>query len=166
LENPVESIKPLRINFKTGCYFNLYLFISPPGLTARIEENNLAWHDNLKKRKKTGGKKRAYRSKRIFEQGRAPVETLLGETKRKTVVGRSGNMKTKIVSAEMVNVSNPSTGRTERLEILEVIRNPANADYNRRRVITKGAIVRTEKGLARIVSRPGQDGALNAVVEE
>jgi small subunit ribosomal protein S8e len=126
----------------------------------------LAWHDNLNKRKKTGGKKRAYRSKRIFEQGRASVETSLGKTKRKTVVGRSGNTKTKIVSAEMVNVSNPSTGRTERLEILEVMSNPAKADYNRRRVITKGAIVRTENGLARIVSRPGQDGALNAVVEE
>jgi small subunit ribosomal protein S8e len=126
----------------------------------------LAWHDNLKKRKKTGGKKRAYRSKRIFEQGRAPVETLLGETKRKTVIGQSGNAKTKLVRTNIVNVSNPLTGSTERLEILEVMSNPAKADYNRRRVITKGAIVRTEKGLARIISRPGQDGALNAILEE
>lgn len=90
----------------------------------------------------------------------------MGPTKRKQVTGRSGIKKTKIVSTSMVNVSDPSTGHTERLEILDVVRNPANADYNRRGVITKGTIVRTEKGLALIVSRPGQDGALSAVVYE
>jgi small subunit ribosomal protein S8e len=126
----------------------------------------LAWHDNLTKRKKTGGKKRAYRSKRIHEQGRHPVETTFGETKRKKVKGRSRMEKVKLVKAEMVNVNDPNTGTTERLQIIDVLRNPAKADYNRRGVITKGTIIRTEKGLARIVSRPGQDGALNAVVEE
>jgi len=126
----------------------------------------LAWHDNLTKRKKTGGKKRAYRSKRIHEQGRYPVETTFGETKRKKVKGRSRMEKVKLVKAEMVNVNDPNTGTTERLQIIDVVRNPAKADYNRRGVITKGTIIRTEKGLARIVSRPGQDGALNAVVEE
>jgi small subunit ribosomal protein S8e len=126
----------------------------------------MAWHDTLTKKKQTGGKKRAYRSKRIFDQGRAPVETTLGETKLKTVKGRSRMEKTKIVKASMVNVSDPNTGKTEHLEILDVISNPAKADYNRRGVITKGTIIRTEKGLARIISRPGQDGALNAVIEE
>ena len=126
----------------------------------------MSWHDNLTKRKRTGGRKRAYRTKRSFEQGRHPVETLMGPTKRKQVTGRSGIKKTKIVSTSMVNVSDPSTGHTEHLEILDVVRNPANADYNRRGVITKGTIVRTEKGLALIVSRPGQDGALSAVVYE
>lgn len=126
----------------------------------------MAWHDNLTKRKKTGGKKRAYRSKRIHEQGRQPVETTFGETRRKKVKGRARIEKVKLVKADTVNVSDPATGRTERLEILDVVRNPAKADYNRRGVITKGTVVRTEKGLARIVSRPGQDGALNAVVVE
>ena len=126
----------------------------------------MSWHDNLTKRKRTGGRKRAYRTRRNFEQGRHPVETLMGTTKRKQVTGRSGIKKTKIVFTSMVNVSDPSTGRTEHLEILDVVRNPANADYNRRGVITKGTIVRTEKGLALIVSRPGQDGALSAVVYE
>lgn len=126
----------------------------------------MAWHDTLTKRKQTGGKRRAYRSKRIFDQGRHPVETALGETKLKTVQGRSRMEKTKIMKTNTVNVTNPATGKTEHLEILDVVSNPANADYNRRGVITKGTIIRTEKGLARIVSRPGQDGALNAVVEE
>ncbi len=126
----------------------------------------MAWHGRLRKRKKTGGKKRAYRSKRLHELGNHPMETSLGETDRKIETGRSGFEKVKLVSENLVNVSDPSTGQTERLEIIDVVENPANVDYNRRGVITKGAIVRTEKGLARIVSRPGQDGVLNAVVYE
>lgn len=126
----------------------------------------MAWHDSLTKRKKTGGKKRAYRTKRVYEQGRPPVETLMGETRRKKVKGVSGMKKVKLVKAEYVNVSNPETGATERLPIRDVVRNPANADYNRRGVITKGTIVETEKGLAKIVSRPGQEGSLSAIVYE
>lgn len=126
----------------------------------------MAWHDRLTKRKKTGGKKRAFRTHRVYEQGRQPVETLFGETQRKEVKGISRISKIKLVKADYVNVSNPETGITERLEILNVVSNPAKADYNRRGVITKGTIVRTEKGLAKIVSRPGQDGSLSAVVYE
>jgi small subunit ribosomal protein S8e len=126
----------------------------------------LVWHDNLRKQKKTGGKKRPYRTRRIYDQGRHPVETTFRESKRKKVKGRSGKIKNKIISVDMVNVSDPGSGITERQKILDVVRNPANADYNRRRVITKGTIIRTEKGLARIVSRPGQVGSLNAIVIE
>ena len=126
----------------------------------------MAWHSNIMKRKKTGGRKWAYRSKRLHEMGSHPVETMLGETERKIESGRSSLKKIKLVSTNFVNVSDPSTGITQRLEVLDVVSNPANVDYNRRGVITKGVIVRTERGLARIVSRPGQDGVLNAVVHE
>ena len=126
----------------------------------------MAWHDRLTKRKKTGGKKRAYRTKRVYEQGRQPVETLFGEVNRKKVKGISRISKIKLVKADYVNVSNPEIGTTERLEILDIVRNPANTDYNRRGVITKGTIVRTKKGLAKIVSRPGQEGSLSAVIYE
>ena len=126
----------------------------------------MAWHDRLTKRKKTGGKKRAFRTHRVYEQGRQPVETLFGETKRKEVKGISRISKIKLVKADYVNVSNPETGKTDRLEIIDIVSNPANADYNRRGVITKGTIVRTAKGLVKIVSRPGQEGSLSAVVYE
>jgi small subunit ribosomal protein S8e len=128
------------------------------------EEQITVWNDTLTKRKATGGKKKPYRAHRIFEVGRHPVETIEGEQKIKKVSGRAGIEKVKIVRANIVNVSDPETGNMEKLEILDVISNPANADYNRRGVITKGTIVRTDKGLARIVSRPGQSGALNAIV--
>ncbi|MCX6649595.1 MAG: 30S ribosomal protein S8e [Candidatus Bathyarchaeota archaeon] len=124
----------------------------------------MVWNDTLTKRKASGGKKRPYRAHRIYEQGRHPVETIEGEQKLKTVSGRAGIEKIKIVRANVVNVSDPTTGKTEKLDILDVISNPANADYNRRGVITKGTIVRTEKGLARVISRPGQTGALSAII--
>ena len=88
----------------------------------------MAWHHDLTKRKKTGGRKRAFRKKRIYDQGRSPIETVLGEPERKKVYGRSNNEKTKIISTNFVNVSNPKTGITERLKILEVVHNPAKAD--------------------------------------
>lgn len=124
----------------------------------------MTWHGGLTKRKPSGGKRRPYRTKRRHERGGHPVETRLGEAELKVVRGRGGNIKMKLISGDEVNLSDPATGRTERLKILGVVRNPASVEYNRRGVITRGAIIRTEKGLAKIVSRPGQDGALNAVL--
>ena len=124
----------------------------------------MVWQGDLTKKKKSGGKKKAYRTKRSREAGRHPVETTLGDVEKKIVKGHSAIRKVKLASDNMVNVSDPSTGASEHLQIIAVVRNPANVDYNRRRVLTKGAIIRTEKGLAKIVSRPGQDGILNAVV--
>lgn len=89
---------------------------------------------------------------------------MLGETKIKEVKGHSSLTKTKLVIAEFINVSDPESGTTEKLEILDVISNPANTDYNRRGVITKGTIIRTEKGLAKIISRPGQTSTLSAII--
>jgi len=73
-------------------------------------------------------------------------------------------MKIRLLSTNYANVSNPSTGKTEKVEILRVVRNPANVDYNRRGVITKGTIIETPLGTARIMSRPGQHGIVNATL--
>jgi small subunit ribosomal protein S8e len=121
------------------------------------------WHGDLHKRKPTGGKKRPYRGKRKFEQGSFPVETVLGEPKRKIERRRGGNIKIKVLSEKYACVTDLKTGKTEKAEILRVIKNPANVDYNRRGVITKGAIIETSLGLARVTSRPGQNGVINAV---
>jgi len=45
-----------------------------------------------------------------------------------------------------------------------VVRNPVNVDYDRRRIITKGAIIGTSLGEAVITSRPGHNGVVNAVL--
>jgi len=122
------------------------------------------WHGDLHKRKPSGGRKKPYRGKRKFESGSFPTETVLGEPRRKISRRRGGNIKIRLVSENYVNVTDPSTGKTERVEILRVLRNPSNVDYNRRGVITKGAILETPLGIARVTSRPGQEGILNAVL--
>jgi len=122
------------------------------------------WHGDLHKRKPTGGKRRPYRGKRKFEQGSFPVETVLGEPKRKIERGRGGNIKVKVLSEKYACVTDLKTGKTEKAEILRVVKNPANVDYDRRGVITKGAIIETSLGLARVTSRPGQNGVINAVL--
>ena len=122
------------------------------------------WHGDLRKKKLSGGRKRAYRRKRKFEEGRFPAETILGEPKKKIVRGRGGTMKIKALSDKHVCVTDPKSGKTEKVEIMRVVKNPTNIDYDRRGVITKGAVIETSLGLARVTSRPGQHGIINAVL--
>ncbi len=122
------------------------------------------WHGTLRQKKPSGGRKRAYRKKRKFEKGSFPAETSLGELKRKTKRGRGSTMKISLLSATHANLSTPSTGKTERTKILRVVKNPANVDYDRRGVITKGTIIETQLGTARVISRPGQNGIVNAIL--
>ncbi|MBX5328240.1 MAG: 30S ribosomal protein S8e [Candidatus Bathyarchaeota archaeon] len=122
------------------------------------------WHGDLHKKKPSGGRKRAYRGKRKFEQGSFPVETLVGEPKRKISRGRGGNLKVKILSDKYACVTDPKSGKTAKVEIIRVVKNPTNIDYDRRGVITKSAVVETSLGLARVTSRPGQNGVVNAIL--
>ena len=122
------------------------------------------WHGDSRKKKLSGGRKRTCRKKRKFEQGSFPAETILGETKRKVKRRKGGNIKVKVLRDKYACVTDPKSGKTEKVEVKRVIRNPVNVDYDRRGVITKGAIIETLKGLARVTSRPGQHGVINAVL--
>jgi len=124
------------------------------------------WHSDLHKRKRTGGKSRPYRGRRKYERGGYPTETTLGERVIKIDRVRGGNIKIRVVKDSAVNLSDPTTGKTVKCKILRVLKNPANRDYDRRGVITKGTLVETEYGVARITSKPGCDGILNAVLIE
>jgi small subunit ribosomal protein S8e len=124
----------------------------------------LAWHSDLHKRKPTGGKKRPYRGKRKYERGRPTTEVVLGEPYRVVDRVRGGNIKVRLVSTKTAQVSDPKTGKTVLTRILRVVKNPANPDYNRRGVITKGTIIETELGQAKVTSRPSQHGVVNAVL--
>jgi small subunit ribosomal protein S8e len=121
-------------------------------------------HSSLRKRKLTGGKKRAYRSKKKYEQGGYPAETILGEPRRKTSRGLGGNTKVKVLADKFASVTDPKSGKTQKTEITRVVKNAANVDYNRRGVMTKGAEIETTLGPAKVTSRPGKDGIINAVL--
>lgn len=119
--------------------------------------------ENLLKRKITGGKRKAARSRRAYERDRYPAETTIGEDEIVIRRVRGGNIKVAVKKAQYANVVDESN-KVVRVKILGVVKNPANKDYERRQVITKGTIIKTELGLARVTSRPGQDGVVNAVL--
>ena len=124
----------------------------------------MSTHSSLRKRKLTGGRKRAYRSKKKYEAGGFPAETVFGEPRRKTTRGMGGICKIKVLAEKSASVTDPKSGKTEKTETNRVLKNGANVDYNRRGVITKGAEIETALGLAKVTSRPGSDGVINAVL--
>jgi small subunit ribosomal protein S8e len=120
--------------------------------------------ENLAGRKASGGRRVAQRARRKFEIDRYPNEAIVGPTITITRRSRGNNMKTALKSADTVNVWDPSSKKTTKFAIIHVTKNPANKDYERRGVISKGAFVETEAGTARVISRPGQDGSINAIL--
>ncbi|MFH0897202.1 MAG: 30S ribosomal protein S8e [Candidatus Bathyarchaeota archaeon] len=122
------------------------------------------WHHDLKKKKITGGKKRPYRSKRAFEAGGFASETSLGASFRTVKKVHGGALKTKLLSEKYANVTDPSANITKKAEIVRVLNNPVNAEYNRRKIMTKGTLIETSLGEAIITSRPGQIGAISAIL--
>ncbi|MFB0560112.1 MAG: 30S ribosomal protein S8e [Candidatus Lokiarchaeia archaeon] len=116
------------------------------------------------KRKPTGARLKHFSGKRKRELGREETKTILGKENKKIIRTRGNNTKIKLASYEYVNLTNPKTGKTKKVKILDVEKNPANIDFSRRGVITRGAIINTSAGKARVTSRPGQTGIINAVL--
>jgi small subunit ribosomal protein S8e len=114
----------------------------------------------------TGGRYRPSRGKRRTEIGSAPTDTHIGEDRRKIVRTFGGNPRVRAMRAKYASVANRTSGEIRKVLIERVETNGANPNYVRRNLLTKGAVVRTEIGRARIVSRPGQDGVINAVLIE
>jgi small subunit ribosomal protein S8e len=122
------------------------------------------WQDRSQT-KKTGGKTRSYRKSRKHDKGNEFSEPSVGEEKRIKKRTQGGNQKSVVKRAETVNVS--VNGDVKNAEIEAVEENPANPNFVRRSLLTKGTIIQTSKGKARVTSRPGQDGVVNAeLVEE
>jgi len=117
-------------------------------------------------RKVTGGRIRPAKGKRRSEIGLAPADTHIGEDKRKIMRTTGGNEKVRALRAIYANVTTPSNGQTKKAKIENVEENGADPNYVRRNLLTKGAIIRTDIGRARILSRPGQDGVINAILLE
>ena len=119
--------------------------------------------ENLKTSKITGGIRHPLKSRRKFQMDRYPNEALMGEQLTVTRKTRGNNRKTAIKTANVVNVI-LADGKIKSSKIVRVLENQTNNDYQRRGVITKGAIVETEDGKCKILSRPGQDGTLNGIL--
>jgi len=118
------------------------------------------------KRKASGGRYHTSRAKKKQELSGFPANTKLSDKIKQRIVRiLGGNTKRKILSTNLINVSNKK-GKVTKTEILNVIENRANPHLVRRNILTKGAIIETKLGKVRITSRPGQEGAINGILVE
>jgi len=116
-------------------------------------------------RKRTGGRRRPFRDRKRHQLGREPAETTVGEPRIRYVDSRGTGRKIRALSTNVAQVST-ADGETVSAEIEDVVENPSNVNYVRRNIITKGAVIETSEGPARVTSRPGQTGQVNAVAIE
>lgn len=114
------------------------------------------------RRKVSGTRYVDYKKKKQYELGGEATLTQIGTQRLKTKRVMGGNTKISLLSSEFVFVS--LDGKTSKLKIESVSNNPANVNFTRRNLITKGCIVKTEKGDVKITSRPGQSGNLFGVL--
>ncbi|MFB6101096.1 MAG: 30S ribosomal protein S8e [Haloplanus sp.] len=114
-------------------------------------------------RKRTGGRLKPFRNKKRYQLGRQPAETTVGEPRFQTIDARGTETKVRALATNVAHVADDD-GETVEAEIENVTENPANTNYARRNIVTKGAIIKTSAGRARVTSRPGQTGQVNAVL--
>ncbi len=115
-------------------------------------------------RKPTGGMYSIARGKRKYEMGRLPVHTKIGKQNVKVIKTKGDSRKMKVLVAQVANVLDPKTKKFVKAAIKTVDDCPANRHFVRRNIIVKGAVITTEAGKAKVTSRPGQDGTVNAVL--
>ena len=105
------------------------------------------------------------RDKRRSECGGYFAETKVGEkTEIRRARGRGSNVKNKLKHAAFANILTKSGYK--KAKITGVIDSPDNRNFARLGIITKGSVINTELGKARVLNRPGQDGSINALLIE
>jgi len=119
--------------------------------------------EGLKTSKITGGRRHPLKNRQKFQTDRYPNEALVGDQETSTRKTRGNNRKTGLKTVSHVNLV-LSDAKIKRSKIVKVLENKTNNDYQRRGIITKGAILETEDGKCRVISRPGQCGIINAVL--
>lgn len=115
-------------------------------------------------RKSTGGRYKRPKVKRMARFGRLSYNTKIGETRVKVIKTVGGNTKDKLLAVNKVNLYDAQTKKYEVVDMKTSVENPANRHFVRRNILTKGSVVETSKGKARITSRPGQQAVINAVL--
>ena len=119
--------------------------------------------ENLATSKITGGRRVPLKTRRKYDMDRFPNEAVMGPQVTVSREVRANHHKTGLKTADSVNLA-IAGGKVKKTKILKVLENATNNDYQRRGVISKGAILETEDGKCRVVSRPGQHGQVNAIL--
>ena len=119
--------------------------------------------ENLATSKITGGRRKPLRIRRKYETDRYPNEAINGAQVTVTRRVRGNNSKVALKSIDFVNLATENS-KVVKSKIIKVLDNSTNNDYKRRGIISKGAILETEEGKCKIVSKPGQNGIANAIL--
>jgi small subunit ribosomal protein S8e len=119
--------------------------------------------ENLATSKITGGRRVPLRIRRKYEIDRYPNEAVNGAQVTITRRVRGNNNKTALKTIDFVNLAT-GDAKVKKAKIIKVLDNATNNDYKRRGIITKGAILETQEGKCRVISKPGQNGIVNAIL--
>ena len=119
--------------------------------------------ENLATSKITGGRRIPLRVRRKYETDRYPNEPTNGAQVTITRRVRGNNNKTALKTIDFINLAT-GEAKVKKVKIIKVIDNATNNDYKRRGIITKGAILETQEGKCRVISKPGQNGIVNAIL--
>lgn len=117
-----------------------------------------------KSRRKVSGGRYKKQIKKLRNKGNLPTHTKVGKQHFVLVRKRGGSEKFRLLQADIANVFDPVSKKYLKAKIETVIESPANRHYVRRNVITKGTIIRTDKGDAKVLNRPGQENIINAIL--
>ncbi|MFH0927239.1 MAG: 30S ribosomal protein S8e [Candidatus Micrarchaeota archaeon] len=110
----------------------------------------------------TGGKKVAAMKKKLRYCGSEPTYTKVSEKETRVLRNATGNAKkVKLKTAAYANVATKD-GKIVKAKIKKVTDTPDNPHYTRQNILTKGGVIDTEIGPAKITNRVGQDGVVNA----
>ena len=140
-------------NFKT-CPHNEYL----TGVDLK------QYHESHKKKVSsgTGGRKGKSRDKKLSHIGGVFTATKVAD-KDYRVKRRKRGGKTALKLKKAVTINVVTKEGTKKAKIIKVLESP-NSEYVRTNTLTKGAVVETDIGKARITNRNGQDGIVNGVL--
>ncbi|MFH1750500.1 MAG: 30S ribosomal protein S8e [Candidatus Micrarchaeota archaeon] len=126
------------------------------------------YHASFKtKNSGTGAKKRTTRDKVLANYGgffaKPKFDKEAEKESREVQKGKGASIKVRLKTAIYANVVQKDR-KIKKSRITNVIESPDNRHYTSENVITKGAIIETELGKARVTSRPSQHGVVNAVL--
>jgi len=113
----------------------------------------------------SGGKRREATDKRLLHYGGFFSRTKLGEKEARTAKKMKGGKSR--AAAKTVSFANVAEGKAvKKAKITGVLESSADRHHARENIITRGTIIMTELGKCRVTSRPGQQGAVSAVLLE
>ena len=113
----------------------------------------------------SGKQKSKIRDKRRSESGGYFAASKAGEKDALfRVRARGGRIKDAVKYAAFANVLTKQGYK--KTKITGVMESRDNRNFARLGIITKGAVINTELGKARVTNRPGQEGSINAMLIE